>query len=69
MNYATIGSLIGHELTHSFDDEGRQYDFDGNLVNWWDPKTEQRFMERAQCIIDQYGNYRYHDSNLTVVLF
>lgn len=68
MNYGTIGSIIGHEMTHSFDDEGRQFDFDGNMVNWWNPQTEQLFMERAQCMVEQYSNYTDHSTNLTVVL-
>lgn len=68
MNYAIIGSLIGHEMTHSFDDEGRQYDFAGNVINWWTDKTEQQFLERAQCIVEQYGNYTDLNTNLTVNL-
>lgn len=68
MNYASIGSIIGHEITHGFDDQGRQYDFDGNLVDWWDAQTEQQFLEKVQCIIDQYGNYRDLKTNLTVTL-
>ncbi|XP_077508957.1 neprilysin-2-like isoform X3 [Amblyomma americanum] len=57
MNYGAIGFVIGHEITHGFDDRGRQFDKDGNNVNWWEHETDQRFRERAQCIIDQYGNY------------
>lgn len=68
MNYASIGSLIGHEITHGFDDQGRQYDFDGNLANWWDPKTEKQFLDNVQCIIDQYSNYTDSKTNLTVQL-
>lgn len=68
MNYASIGNIIGHEITHGFDDQGRQYDFDGNLVDWWDAQTEQQFLEKVQCFIDQYGNYRDLKTNLTVTL-
>ncbi|XP_060518791.1 neprilysin-2 isoform X1 [Cylas formicarius] len=57
MNYGAIGFVIGHEITHGFDDQGRQFDKNGNLVDWWQPETKKRFVEKAQCIIDQYGNY------------
>jgi len=57
MNYGGIGWVIGHEITHGFDDQGRQYDDQGNLENWWEPKTKNRFLEKAKCIIWQYGNY------------
>lgn len=63
-----MGSLIAHELFHSFDDEGRTFDHGGNLVNWWTSKSESDFLERAQCIIDQYGNYTDRQANLTVIL-
>jgi endothelin-converting enzyme/putative endopeptidase len=53
-NYGDMGSTIGHELTHGFDDEGRQFDKDGNLKNWWTKKDEKKFTERAQCMVDQY---------------
>jgi putative endopeptidase len=54
-NYGDMGSTIGHELTHGFDDEGRQYDKDGNLKDWWTKDDEQKFTERAQCMVDQYN--------------
>ncbi|KAK9888869.1 hypothetical protein WA026_001089 [Henosepilachna vigintioctopunctata] len=57
MNYGAIGFVIGHEITHGFDDQGRQFDKDGNLVDWWAPSTQKAFVEKAQCIIDQYGNF------------
>merc|ERR1719153_1905715 len=57
MNYGAIGSIIGHEITHAFDDEGSQRDANGNLVDWWEPESKRRYLEKAQCIIDQYGNY------------
>lgn len=57
MNYGGIGWVIGHEITHGFDDQGRQYDDQGNLKNWWEPKTKKKFLEKANCIIWQYGNY------------
>ena len=53
-NYGDMGSTIGHELTHGFDDEGRQYDKDGNLKDWWTKEDEQKFTERAECMVKQY---------------
>lgn len=66
MNYGGIGYVIGHEITHGFDDEGRQFDKDGNLHDWWAPETESAFIKKAQCIIEQYGNYTVPEVNLTV---
>jgi endothelin-converting enzyme/putative endopeptidase len=53
-NYGDMGSTVGHELTHGFDDEGRQYDKDGNLKNWWTKDDETKFTERADCMVKQY---------------
>merc|ERR1719192_158981 len=57
LNYGAIGWVIGHEITHGFDDQGRQFDEEGNLVDWWHPETKMRYLKKAQCIISQYGNY------------
>jgi len=57
-NYGAIGGVIGHEITHGFDDQGRKYDAKGNLNNWWTEDDERRFTERAQCLVDQYGAYK-----------
>ena len=53
-NYGDMGSTIGHELTHGFDDEGRQFDKDGNLRDWWTQADEQKFNDRAACMVKQY---------------
>ncbi|XP_062561587.1 neprilysin-2 isoform X3 [Armigeres subalbatus] len=57
MNYGAIGFVIGHEITHGFDDQGRQFDKNGNLVDWWQSDTKKAYLEKARCIIEQYGNY------------
>ncbi|XP_058790778.1 neprilysin-2-like [Phymastichus coffea] len=57
LNYAAIGWITGHELTHGFDDQGSQYDVDGNLVNWWNPETFKKYRKRTECIVQQYSNY------------
>jgi endothelin-converting enzyme/putative endopeptidase len=56
-NYGNTGATIGHELTHGFDDEGRQFDAKGNLKDWWTEKDGSEFERRAKCISDQYSGY------------
>jgi len=58
LNYGSIGVIIGHEITHGFDDMGRQNDKDGNLVQWWTPDTEYAYLEKALCIVEQYDAMR-----------
>jgi endothelin-converting enzyme/putative endopeptidase len=60
-NYGNTGGTVGHELVHGFDDEGRQYDGDGNLRDWWAPDDAAAFEERAACIRTQYAGYRVID--------
>lgn len=57
VNYGAIGGVIGHEITHGFDDQGRRSDGDGNLRDWWTPDDESQFKQRAQLMIDQYNGY------------
>ncbi|CAN5759807.1 M13 family metallopeptidase [soil metagenome] len=57
MNYGGIGAVIGHELTHGFDDQGRQYDAAGNLRDWWTKESADAYNERAKKIVDQYAAY------------
>jgi endothelin-converting enzyme/putative endopeptidase len=56
-NYGNTGSTVGHELTHAFDDEGRQFDAKGNLKDWWTTQDADQFVKRANCVVDQYGTY------------
>jgi len=56
-NYGDTGGTIGHELTHGFDDEGRQFDAKGNLRDWWTPEDARQFKERTSCLVDQYSQY------------
>jgi putative endopeptidase len=60
-NYGDTGSTIGHELTHGFDDEGRQFDAHGNLKDWWTKKDAEQFEQRAACVVNQYAQYTVVD--------
>jgi endothelin-converting enzyme/putative endopeptidase len=57
VNFGGIGTVIGHELTHGFDDQGRKFDGDGNLRDWWTPEDGKAFEQRATCTADQYSGY------------
>ncbi len=57
VNYGAIGLVVGHELTHGFDDQGRQYDARGNLSDWWSPPVGAEFVRRASCVERQYSEY------------
>ena len=56
-NYGHIGGIVGHELTHGFDDEGRQFDANGNLEDWWTAEDGKHFDEKADCEVKEYGNF------------
>lgn len=62
VNFGAIGVVIGHEMTHGFDDQGRQYAADGNLRDWWTADDAERFVELSQVLVDQYNNYVMLDS-------
>lgn len=62
VNYGAIGVVIGHEMTHGFDDQGRLYDKVGNLSEWWTAEDSKRFKERAQILVDQYNNFTVLDT-------
>jgi len=57
VNYGHIGAVVGHELTHGFDDEGRQFDGKGNLADWWTAQDAKQFEEKADCEVKEYGNF------------
>jgi putative endopeptidase len=61
VNFGAIGGIIGHELTHQFDDEGRKYDEHGNLRDWWQPADVASFRSRAQCFVDEYSSFHAED--------
>jgi len=62
INYGAIGAVIGHEMTHGFDDQGRQYDKDGNLKDWWVKTDADQFKQRVQVMIDQYNKFTVLDT-------
>jgi putative endopeptidase len=57
VNYGAIGMVIGHEMTHGFDDQGRKYNLNGNLEDWWEPQDSEKFTALTQTIIDQYESF------------
>jgi len=57
VNFGGIGMVIGHELTHGFDDQGRQFDAKGNLQDWWTEADGKAFTERAACVADEYSSF------------
>lgn len=56
-NYGHIGAVVGHELTHGFDDEGRKFDGNGNLSDWWTAEDAKKFVERTDCLVEEYGSF------------
>ena len=66
LNFASFGFLIGHEITHGFDERGKQFDENGNLHDWWDTETDQKFQSKIQCMIAQYDNYTLKGINMNV---
>jgi putative endopeptidase len=57
VNYGHIGAVIGHELTHGFDDEGKKFDAKGNLADWWTADDTKKFEARTDCVVSEYGNF------------
>ena len=62
INYGAIGAVIGHEMTHGFDDEGRQFDKNGNLKDWWTKEDAANFIKQTNFIVDQYNSFKILDS-------
>jgi len=58
LNFGSLGSIIGHEITHGFDDQGRHYDARGKLADWWTDTVAAEFRKRAQCMVDQFSAYK-----------
>ncbi|CAL4153530.1 unnamed protein product [Meganyctiphanes norvegica] len=65
-NFGGIGLVIGHEITHGFDDTGKQFDANGDLFNWWEKDTEIKYLEKSNCIIAQYGNFTVPEVGLNL---
>jgi endothelin-converting enzyme/putative endopeptidase len=57
VNYGAVGAVVGHELTHGFDDQGRQFDKDGNLRDWWQQSDETKFEKLSSCTVNEYGSF------------
>ncbi|KAM6979972.1 endothelin-converting enzyme 1 [Aplochiton taeniatus] len=64
LNYGGIGVVMGHELTHAFDDQGREYDKDGNLRSWWKNSSVEAFKKQTECMTEQYSNYSINKEHL-----
>jgi endothelin-converting enzyme/putative endopeptidase len=62
VNFGGIGAVIGHELTHGFDDEGRKFDGDGNLRDWWKPEDAQAYQQRSACLVNEYAGFTAVDN-------
>ena len=64
LNYGHIGLFMGHEITHGFDDQGREFDGHGNLKDWWTKEDSDKFTQKAQCIVDEYAQFKVGDTKL-----
>ena len=61
VNYGHLGAMVGHETTHAFDNQGRQFDSSGNLADWWTPEDSKEFGQRSECLVKEYGNFSIAD--------
>ncbi|XP_067624877.1 endothelin-converting enzyme homolog [Eurosta solidaginis] len=72
LNYGSVGTILGHELTHGFDDSGRMFDKNGNMLQWWSNETIKEYINRTECFVEQYSRYylddidEYIDGELTL---
>ena len=67
LNYGGIGVVIGHEVTHGFDDKGRQFDPHGNLKQWWNPSSLRNFHNKSNCMENQYNKYFVDEIQMKVM--
>ena len=65
MNFGALGMLMGHEVTHGFDNVGRLFDKHGNLNAWWDVESVEQFEQKAQCLVDQYNKYQVGENHVS----
>lgn len=66
LNYASLGFIAGHEMTHGFDKQGRQFDEDGNVYEWWSKETNEQYLSRIKCIMEQFSNFTEPTTRLKV---
>lgn len=66
LNYAAVGWIMGHEITHGFDDQGHQFDKNGNHNNWWAASTKDTYNRRKQCIVDLYNSFQHQRTGLRI---
>jgi len=64
LNFGAMGVVMGHELTHAFDDQGREFDKDGDLAPWWNNATIERFQKRTECLVKQYSSFLVNNQSL-----
>jgi len=64
VNYGAIGAVIGHEMTHGFDDQGRKFDAEGNLRDWWTAEDAKNYEERSKCVETQYASYVFEGQHV-----
>lgn len=67
VNFGSIGMVMGHELTHAFDNRGRKYDKYGNLNEWWDNETISNFEKQIKCFADQYSKFKVGDEFVSII--
>ncbi|VDK51021.1 unnamed protein product [Gongylonema pulchrum] len=64
VTYAMVGAVVGHEVSHAFDDQGGRYDEFGNLHDWWDSQTAHKFYEKTECFIRQYSSVKVEEAGM-----
>lgn len=65
-NFGSFGMIVGHELTHGFDNKGRNFDKFGNMQNWWSNESAEAFDQHSQCYDDQYSAFKYDGTNVSI---